>query len=137
MPIHFQRKNNRFLLTTKNTAYAFDIGAGRYLVHTYYGKKGGEISAFAGAPLSYAAYPESLGANWNPDEIPQECPFFDSGDYRIAALRLEGKDGTGVTDFIYKSYRIIKGRNQIDGIPSSSADARNTVLYCCGFLQMR
>ena len=122
MPIHFQRKNNRFLLTTKNTAYAFDIGAGRYLVHTYYGKKGKEITPFSGAPLSYAAYPESLGANWNPDEIPQECPFFDSGDYRISALRLEGKDGTGVTDFVYRSYRILQGRRDIDGIPAARVD---------------
>ena len=128
MPIHFERKNQRFLLTTKNTAYAFDIGAGRYLVHTYYGKKGKEISAFEGAPLSFGSYPESLGDKWNPDEIPQECPFFDSGDYRISALRIEGKDGTSVTDFVYQSHRVFAGRNDIPGFPTADADEKTKTL---------
>ena len=42
MSITFQKQNNLFKLTTKNTLYAFELSHGA-LVHRYYGKKHGAI----------------------------------------------------------------------------------------------
>ena len=124
MSIRFIKKENRFVINTKSSTYAFEIHRGRYLVHTYYGKR---LNA-ASLPqkklkmLSFAPYIAEYGEKESPDVFMQECSFYGSGDFRINSLRICSADGTGVTDFVYSSYRIFKGRRALDGLPASRAD---------------
>ena len=39
MSIRFIKDAQRFVINTKRTTYAFEIHRGRYLCHTYYGKR--------------------------------------------------------------------------------------------------
>ena len=101
MAIKFSRKDGIFTLTTKNTAYAFQIAHGKYPIHIYYGKKSGKITPWDPYVISFSPYLEQFGNTWSPDVFPQEYSFFGAGDFRTPALRLKGKDGNSVTSFDY------------------------------------
>ena len=128
MPIKYDREYKRFTITTKNTKYVFTVQCDRYLVHQFYGRKSAEFEEFRPYMVSFAPYRKDCGNGWSPDIFPQEYSFFGSGDFRTAALKLRGADGTCVTDFKYSSYKKFKGRAEIPGIPSSSADDRTETL---------
>ncbi len=120
MPIKFNKEKNEFTLTTKRTKYVFDVKFDRYLVHEYYGKKTGEVKHFEPHVVSFAPYRPEIGNGWSPDVFPQEYSFFGSGDFRTAAIKIRGADGSGVTDFAYKSYKIKKNAAKPDvGVPYS------------------
>ena len=121
MAIRYDRENKQFTLTTKNTKYVFDVLGDRYLLHRYYGKKSAEVRPYEPFMVSFAPYQPSVGNSWSPDIFPQEFSFFGSGDFRTAALKLRGADGSCVTDFVYSSYKKIRGRVNIDGIPCARA----------------
>ena len=128
MSIRFDKEKNIFLLTTKNTAYAFEIYGGKYLRHLYYGKKTRNIDSLPQRYFSFSPYPEDLGEKYSPDLFSSEYAFWGTGDFRTPSLRLKGADGTGVTDFTYSSYRIFRGRHDLDGIPSARADEKTRTL---------
>lgn len=121
MPIRFLKEKKQFILTTKNTAYAFEILEDRYLVHNYYGKKKSEIDGFKPFGRSYSPNLPQLPMQISPDTMPLECSFFGSGDFRTTALRIAGSDGSTVTDFVYSSYRIRSGRVEPEGLPCARA----------------
>ncbi len=122
MSIKFVKKTKQFVLSTKNTTYAFEVLKDRYLRHIYYGKKKSNIVSPELKGISFAPYIEEYGHFYSPDSMTNEISFFGSGDFRATALRICGADGTGVTDFVYKSYRIFNGRCAIDGLPMARAD---------------
>lgn len=128
MPIRFSRKDKMFTLTTKNTRYVFGISCDRYLVHHFYGKKTAKFEPYKPYVVSFSPYRKEFGNNWSPDIFPQEIPFFGSGDFRASALKLRGKDGTCVTDFVYENYRYIHGRKEIPGMPFASAGENTETL---------
>lgn len=127
MSIKFIKEKNRFVINTKRTTYAFEIHRGRYLCHTYYGKRCAELPPIKLRPLSFAPYIQEFGEGESPDVFAQECSFYGSGDFRPNALRINS-DGTGVTDFVYSSYRIFKGRRELDGLPAARADEKTRTL---------
>jgi len=127
MSIRFIKNKQRFILHTKHTTYAFDVVFGRYLYHTYYGKRTNAIPDPIDRIVSFAPYLSTLDAGKSPDFFPQECSFYGAGDFRPNALRLSA-DGTGVCDFVYHSYRIFKGRVALDGLPAARADEHTHTL---------
>ena len=127
MPIHFSKKERLFTLTTKNTRYVFGVSKERYLVHHFYGRKRESFDLYKPCCYSFSPYKQEFGNTWSPDVFPQEYSFFGSGDFRTAALKLKGADGTGVTDFSYVSHRYLQGRKEIEGLPFASADGEKTL----------
>lgn len=121
MSVRFLKNDKRFVINTKNTTYAFEIVFDRYLCHTYYGKRTSKLPAAQMRMLSFAPYMADLDENNSPDVFAQECSFYGSGDFRPNALRI-CSDGTGVTDFVYRSHRTFKGRRELDGLPAARAD---------------
>ncbi len=127
MSIRFIKSQKRFIINTKGTTYAFDIVLDRYLYHIYYGKKTSALPEAVFHPVSFAPYLAGLDESRSPDILPQECSFYGSGDFRPNALRLSA-DGTGVSDFVYHSYRIFRGRVALDGLPAARADEQTQTL---------
>ena len=129
MPIRYSRKDKSFHITTKNTLYAFKVVGGKYLVHTYYGKKNAkDPDHFEPYCVSFAPYLEEFGNTMSPDIFPQELSTFGCGDFRCDALRIRNSDGNSSTSFDYVSYKVIAGRETIDGIPFARADENTTTL---------
>ncbi len=118
MAIKFSKADGRFTLTTKDTLYAMTVLHGRYLVHTYYGKKlpAPELG-FEPCVVSFSPYKAEYGNQYSPDVFFRECPTYGSGDFRPTALRIKNGEGNSVTEFDYKGYKKYKGRHEIPGLP--------------------
>ena len=127
MSIRFIKEKNRFVIHTKRTTYAFDVILGRYLYHTYYGKRTSVFPEPEFKYLPFSPYLEGGDESVSPSAFPAECSFYGSGDFRPNMLRIS-TDGTGVSDFAYRSYRIFKGRLSLDGLPESRSDDNTQTL---------
>ena len=128
MSIRYFDKNKQFILTTKDTVYAFDVHHGRYLRHLYYGKKTEKSFDVKNYSWVLSPYRCDEYGKVAPQAMMQEYSFFGAGDFRPSALRICGKDGTGVTDFEYRFYRIFSGRRELDGLPAARADEHTQTL---------
>ncbi len=131
MSIRFRKSDNRFVLHTARTTYAFDVPDGHYLRHLYYGKRTTDISVPPMPVVSFAPYVAAQGPSHSPDVMPAEISFFGSGDFRATSLGITGADGTGVCDFFYEGYRIRRGEScprDLDGLPSARADDKTEAL---------
>ena len=120
MPIKFIKSSKRFIIETERSVYAMELFKNRYLINLHYGEKKGRFSYEGKTRMAFSPREEKCAVS--PDALPLEVSFFGSGSYRDCSLRLTGEDGTGVTDFKYKSYRIFEGRRQIDGLPFARPD---------------
>ena len=126
MPIKFIKSSKRFIIETERSVYAIELYKNRYLINLHYGEKKGRFSFEGKQRIAFGAYEEKYKVC--PDALPLEASFFGSGNYRDCALKLTGKDGTGVTDFRYKSFRIFEGRRDIDGLPFARPDEDSETL---------
>ena len=59
------------------------------------------------------------------DTMPQEYPTFARGDFRCAALRVEGADGRSVNELQYKSHEAFQGKVHIPGMPQLDANTES------------
>lgn len=126
MPIKFIKSSKRFIIETDNSVYAMELYKNRYLINLHYGEKKGRFSFEGRTRMVFGAYEEKCGVC--PDALPLEFSFYGSGNFRNTALRINGEDGTGVTDFRYKSFKIFEGRRQIDGLPCARPDEDSETL---------
>lgn len=120
MPIKFIKSSKRFIIETENSVLALELFKNRYLINLHYGEKKGRFSYDGKTKMPFGAYEGKYRVC--PDVLPLEISFFGSGDHRDTSLRITGEDGTGVTDFKYKSFRIFEGRRVIDGLPCARAE---------------
>ena len=128
MSIRYLKDKKQFVITTKNTAYAFGILKERYLNHIYYGKKKKGFELREDKTVAFSPYIPEHTESCASNDFAQEISFFGSGDFRASALRICGSDGTGVTDFVYSGYKIYKGREELDGLPFARADENTKTL---------
>ena len=128
MSIRTIKETNQIIINTKNTSYIMEIVKGRYLCHVYYGKRAKDKKLPPLKEIAFSPYSAEFGRGYATNDLPQEISFFGSGDFRASALRVCGADGTGVTDFVYKSHRVFNGRLDLDGCPAARADAKTQTL---------
>ena len=130
MPITLDKKNLRFTLKTDNTMYVMEMLYGKFPVHLYYGKKTIKKDfPNSNAGVAFQAYYEEHGEEFYPDSRTMEYPFYGSGDFRAAALKLRnGNTGGDTTLFTYKKARKLKGRVDIPGVPCADADENTETL---------
>lgn len=121
MSIRYLKDKKRFIINTKSSTYAFEVVMDHYLYHLYYGKKTVELPDPTFNTISFAPYLDGYNESRSPDAFPLEISFFGSGDFRPNSLKMSA-DGTGVCDFVYRSYRIFNGRAELDGLPCARAD---------------
>jgi alpha-galactosidase len=53
------------------------------------------------------------------DIIPQEYPFYGKGDYRHPAYEIQSENGSTVTELLYDSHIIKKGKMKLEGLPAT------------------
>lgn len=155
MAIHFDPQSQTFHLQGKDVSYMFQVMEG-YLVHVYWGTKI-RVQAFSPSDNElwkysspYEINPNRLGLiqlrernSFHPtplkankqislDTLPQEFPQYGSSDLRHPAYQVRLQDGTRVTELVYDSYEIVKGKPALDGLPSvyteSDAEAETLIV---------
>src|SRR5699024_6762416 len=111
-----------FSLHTKNTTYQMKVDSFGFLLHTYYGAKiQGDASylmvhqdrGFSGNP-----YEAENDRTYSLDVLPQEYPFYGSGDYRTTAFDVRDCDNVSGCDLKFHSYQTIQGKYALDGLPA-------------------
>ena len=119
--IHFNEKSKTFYLGNNEISYIFKIMQNGQLEHLYFGKKvDSQVDvehlrrerACIGAPDTF-----ENNLDFSLDVLRQEYPAYGAGDYREPAYQLRMGDGSRITDFVYKSHRIYKGKEKLPGLP--------------------
>jgi len=125
MSIKFDREKNIFTINTKNSEYIFQILFGKFPIHLYYGKIGGEYEEHKESLIAFAPYYPEYNIKYTPDLCLREYSGFDNGDFRTSSVKIRNINGDMSTELFYKSYRIFDGRLELPGLPFADA-ADNT-----------
>ncbi|KAF1298137.1 alpha-galactosidase [Enterococcus sp. JM4C] len=125
--IQFDEQTQTFHLSNQQVSYLFSIEEGQVLSHLYYGKK---ITHYHGnfryPRLDRSFSPNLPGAidrSYSLDTVLQEYPGFGGGDFRTPAHEIRQSDGTIVTNFTFKEYRVIEGKPSLTGLPATYVNA--------------
>ena len=119
--IHFDEKENVFLLNTKNTSYAMALVDGKNLHHVYYGKK--IHSTNLRYVLCEDVYPFTPSkakreTNGYIESATFEYPQSGMGDYRDSAFCVRSLDGHCASELVYDGYEIKNGKPPLLGLPA-------------------
>lgn len=119
-------QHNAFYLETDHTSYILRLLSDGTLSHTYYGPR------IPAEDLSWAWIVGGIPNNpsfrftdgvSSQGTLPQECPVFGTGDFRLPALSVQNADGRSVNRLVYHSHRILDTKPHLPGLPQLEADA--------------
>ncbi|MDY5123967.1 MAG: alpha-galactosidase [Treponema sp.] len=124
MSIIFDKTNQVFLLNTISSSYIIKIFANQYILHYGWFPKIDEWNDMFAAPVTGRAMspnPEIFEGklDFSLDTQPQEFSGAGITDFRNSSIEIKSENGTIATDLIFKSYRILKGKPQIPGLPAT------------------
>lgn len=129
MAIIVNESTNQFYLHTKKTSYVFEV-VGGLLAHSYWGKRISTVPPMCELwPQTQINLAPSDLEGCNPassDVLMQEFPTYGSCDLRTPAFHAVHKDGSYITKFEYKGYKITEGKPQLKGLPSTYANEDDT-----------
>lgn len=121
--INFDEKTKVFHLKNKQISYLFSVEEGGLLSHLYYGPAIREYHGERFYPRVDRGFsgnlPKSTDRTYSKDDLLQEYSGNNTGDYRVPAITIRGKDGARLTDFRYASYKIVAGKPALAGLPAS------------------
>ena len=121
--INFDEKTKVFHLKNKYVSYLFAIEEGGLLSHLYYGPAIREYHGERFYPRVDRGFsgnlPKSMDRTYSKDDLLQEYSGNNTGDYRIPAITIHGKDGARLTDFRYNSHKVVAGKPALAGLPAS------------------
>ena len=121
--IRYNESDKTFYLGNDEISYILKIMKNGQLEHLYFGKKvDSKINSehlrrdrsCIGAPHTF-----ENDSDFSLDVYRQEYPAYGAGDYREPAYQLLMKDGSRITDFVYKSHRIYSGKTKPEGLPGT------------------
>lgn len=123
MSIIFDEQRQIFNISTSNTSYIIRIFQNRLLLHLHYGKRIDNLEGIPDVPLngslSMSAHAAGFDGRVAIDVLPQEYGFYGTGDYRTPSFLAEYEDGSRISDFVYDGYQIVKGKQLLNGLPST------------------
>ncbi|MFJ7727459.1 alpha-galactosidase [Neobacillus sp. NPDC097160] len=122
MPIEWNEGDQVFHLYNSNISYLMQIVHGKYLAHLYWGRRVQvlqPISILTFKGRAFSPTPEPADTQFSLDTLPQEYPAFGTGDFREPAYQLRTRDGSTITEFVYDSHEILKGKRPLKGLPSA------------------
>jgi alpha-galactosidase len=123
MNIIFEEATKTFHLQTGNTSYIMQIYKDGYLAHLYWGRRirkavSNELLLLT-ARCSFSPNPDSEDDAFSLDTLPQEYPAYGNTDFRVPAYEVQLENGTTITDFRFESYKILKGKPALIGLPAT------------------
>jgi len=129
--IEIKNDGKLFVLHTKNTTYAFSLLETGQLEHIYYGKRipiiderGLKEKHFFG-PGNTVAYDNDHTA-YTLEDMCLEYSGYGKGDIREPFVEVVCADGSTTTDFVFEGYEVLKGKDEIPGLPSSYDESGET-----------
>ncbi|MGI6006187.1 MAG: alpha-galactosidase [Ruminococcus sp.] len=127
MSIFFEEKSGTFHLTNGMISYIIKILPNRHLGHLFFGKAVNHrdnydyLLEMVRRSMTAYVYPGDL--RFSMEHIKQEYPSYGSGDFREPAVRILQKNGSSITDFVFDSYRVEKGKPKLEGLPATYCES--------------
>ncbi|WP_321388512.1 alpha-galactosidase [uncultured Enterococcus sp.] len=127
MGIEFSEAKKQFHLKNDYFSYIMEITEEGYLLQVYYGDHLESFEQRLVYPRidrsSFSPNPYELSnSGFSLDTVLQECPGYDTGDYREGMVDITYPDGTNATSLKYKGYQITKGKKKLTGLPATYTD---------------
>ena len=131
MAIIFKEEKKQFYLHTNHTSYVMELFEG-HLIHSYWGSRVQDIPDmpwFYPFPYGISTSAHDIpGAHINStDKLHREYPTYGTGDLRTPALQLENAAGDSITRLRYHSHRILPGKPELTGLPSTYGEDCETL----------
>jgi len=67
----------------------------------------------------YGSQQNSIDRGFSKDSLLQEFSSFGANDYRVYSSEFIYQNGSNISDFLYKSHQIVRGKSKLNGLPSS------------------
>ena len=119
-------ENNIFNLETKNTVYQIKIDEYGVLNHVWYGPKTNTnmdyLLKYPYVGFAGSMYQKDNDRQYSLDYLPLEYSYIGDGDYRIPAASVLFQNGSRVLNLRFHSYKIVKGKFKIKGLPAVYAN---------------
>ena len=122
MAIHYNEQTRTFHLYNDKMSYIMRVMENEQLENLYYGKRVSDESSF---DLYHEEGMRSQMSICVPEPgllsmqyTRQEYPSYGTGDYRSPALTILQENGSRVTEFRYKGYRILEGKPSLLPLPA-------------------
>ena len=131
MPIFINEEKKQFHLQGKNTSYIFRIMENGQPGHLYFGKKVANREDFSylfqlpNEPLGNATYTFEGDQHFSLEFLKQEYPVYGTGDFREPAIQVSQPDGSRVTLFEFDSFKLVKGKPALDGLPAAYTESED------------
>ena len=139
MPVIFHEETRQFHLFNSEVSYIIRIMENGQMENLYYGKAIHDREDFSHfheelmrSQMSVCVpEPGLLSMHYTR----QEYPVYGTGDYKTPALCIRQEDGSRITDFVYKGYKIRKGKPSLAPLPAvyveeeTEADTLELILY--------
>ncbi|PSL30581.1 alpha-galactosidase [Planomicrobium soli] len=123
MPILYNDSTREFHLQNQQTSYIFKVLENEQLGHLYYGKRLRNRESFDRL-FHVGESPNTACVNegdlvFSLDLIKQEYPAYGTTDFREPAYQVLQESGSRITNFIYQSHQIFKGKKRLEGLPAT------------------
>lgn len=123
MTIIFHRSSREFHLFNDHISYLIKVLENDQLGQLYFGARVDDADDHSylveNTYRPVTAYVSKDDYSFSLANVRQEYPAYGTSDFRLPALELAQEDGSTVTNFTYKDYRIIKGKPKLPGLPAT------------------
>lgn len=124
--VSFYPESREFHLSNDRISYFINVMKNGQIGHLYFGKKIRERDTFAHfmqlKTCSHTSYLYDDDLTMSLDIARQEYPGYGTTDYRYPAFRIEQENGSSISNFVYKSHNIFKGKKKLEGLPAVYAE---------------
>ncbi|MED1203382.1 alpha-galactosidase [Heyndrickxia acidicola] len=128
MLIYINEEKQQFHLTNGQVSYIFHVMKNGQLGHLYYGKALRHREDFShlqiyDVPAANSCHIYEEDPAFSLETIRQEYPAYGTSDFREPAISIRGKNGSRISSFTFDSYRVLKGKPKLDGLPATYTEA--------------
>lgn len=127
MAIHYISELQLFHLESKHSSYIIQLVKSAYPAHLYWGPRlntslfKGQLHRVERGSFSPNFIKEDRTFSF--DTLPQEYPSYGTGDFREPAIEVQFQDGSTVMDLKYQYHAIKKGKQGLQGLPSTYVES--------------
>lgn len=127
MSIHVNKEGNTFHLCNSEISYIMQVLPNHQLGQIYFGKKIGNKEDYSYLiempmrPMSSCVF--DTDKRFSMEHIRQEYAVFGTTDYRMPAVETVQDNGSRISEFCFRGYRIEKGKPALRGLPATYTEA--------------
>jgi alpha-galactosidase len=121
LPIFLEKDGKTLHLQNKQISYVLSIEKDKYVCHRYWGRR---LESFNGSTQlqmidrGFATNPFPEERVFSLNALPLETSTQQSGDHRITNYTIRSHTNQTRTDFIFKKFDIISGKQPLKGLPT-------------------